>query len=159
MTVPDLHDRIRVRPLPDYEPEVGVSPPTRWSSLRPVSGPQLALTPPSTPGGPPPASPVSLWRLLTRVLEVLDGRRPVAQLRTLLPDAAFEALLTRLRTTGPGHRHVLRRIRTCYPTREVVEVSAVIWVTSTTGRDRAIAAAGRFEREDDEWRCTVLRLM
>jgi len=159
MTVPDLHHHIRVRPLPDYEPEAGFSPPQRWSSLRPVSGPQLVLPAPSTPGGPPPESPVSLWRLLTRVLEVLDGRRPIGQLRTLLPDVAFEALLTRLRTTGPGHRHVLHRIRTCYPTREVVEMSAVIRVTSTTAPDRVIAAAGRFERDGDEWQCKVLRLL
>jgi hypothetical protein len=158
MTVPDSYHHIRVRPLPDYEPEIGAAP-QRWSSLRPVAGPQLVLPAPSAPGGPPPESPVSLWRLLTRVLEVLDGRRTIGQLRTLLPDIAFEALLTRLRTTGTGHRHVLQRIRTCYPTREVVELSAVIRVSSATTRDRVIAAAGRFEREGDEWRCTVLRLL
>jgi hypothetical protein len=103
--------------------------------------------------------PVTLWQLLRRVLEVLDGRRPAGQLRTLLPDTAFEALLTRLRTTRPGSRHVLRKLRTCYPSTSAVEVSAVIAVTSPSGRCRVIAAAARFERRGEHWPCTVLRLL
>jgi hypothetical protein len=171
MTVPARPDdnwrRIRLRPLPDYEPGEPDIPPRRWSSLRPPRGPQLTLVPPiapvapvaQPPSEPPPVPTVTLWQLLRRVLEVLDGRRPVGQLRTLLPDAAFEALLTRLRTARPGSRHVLRSLRTCYPSTSAVEVSAVITVTSPSGRDRVIAAAARFERSGEQWPCTVMRLL
>jgi hypothetical protein len=162
MTVPavpeDGHPRIRLRPLPDYEPDE-VRGPRRWSSLRPVSGPQLALAPPPPPPGQPPVPPAELARLLRRVLEVLDGRRPVGQLRSLLPDVAFEALLTRLRTAGPGGRHTLRKVRTCYPTPTAVEVSAVIDIRSPTGQKRVMAAAARFDNDGDHWQCQVLRLL
>jgi hypothetical protein len=163
MTVPavpdDEHRRIRLRPLPDYEPDETGSPPRRWSSLRPVSGPQLALAPPPPPEGRPPVPAASLARVFRHVLEVLDGRRPVGQLRSLLPGVAFEALLTRLRTMRPGSRHVLRGMRTCYPTRTAVEVSAVIGIRTPAGRERVIAAAARFEDDGEQWVCTVLRLL
>lgn len=162
MTVPALPDdepcHLQFRRLPDYEPEEDGLPP-RWSSLRPATGPQLRLVPPPPEPDEPPVAPAALAQVLRRVLEVLDGRRPVNQLRSLLPDAAFEALLTRLRTVPPGYRHVLRKVRTCYPTRSVVEVSAVIGISSPAGRERVVAAAARFERHDDRWLCAVLRIL
>lgn len=130
----------------------------RWSSLRPASGPQLRLVP-SPPAPDAPVAPAALAQVLRRVLEVLDGRRPVGQLRSLLPDAAFEALLTRLRTVRPGVRHVLRGLRTCYPTGSAVEVSAVIGMRFPAGRERVVAAAARFEKHGDRWQCAVLRIL
>jgi len=128
--------------------------------MRPASGPQLTLAPPPPPeGNESQLSAASLARVFRHVLEVLDGRRPVGQLRSLLPGVAFEALLTRLRTMRPGCRHVLRGMRTCYPARTAVEVSAVIGVRTPAGRDRVIAAAARFEDEGERWVCTVLRLL
>lgn len=163
MTLPALPDdedrRIRLCSLPDYEPDDVDEPPRRWSSLRPVSGPQLTLAPPAPQPGRPPVPPAALAQVLRRVLEVLDGRRPVGQLRSLLPDAAFEALLTRLRTVGPGGRHVLRSIHPCYPTPDAVEVSAVIDYRSASGRRRVLALAARFDRDGSRWLCTVLRLL
>jgi len=131
----------------------------RWSSLRPASGPQLHLVPPPAAPDEPPVAPAALAQVLRRVLEVLDGRRPVVQLRSLLPDVAFEALLTRLRTVSPGCRHMLRGLRTCYPTRTAVEVSAVIGMRVPSGRERMVAAAARFERHGDRWLCAVLRIL
>lgn len=131
----------------------------RWSSLWPATGPQLRLVPPLPEPDGPPVPPSALAQVLRRVLEVLDGRRPVGQLRSLLPDAAFEALLTRLRTVRPGVRHVLRGLRTCYPVDSVVEVSAVIGMRFPEGRERVAAAAARFERHDDRWLCAVLRIL
>lgn len=154
--LPSYREALALRALPDYEPDAEGGPPARWSSLRPRRGPQLSLV------APPPPAPVSteaLGRLFTRVLEVLDGRRQVGQLRTLLPDAAYEALLTRLRMVGPGSRHVLRRLRVCHPAVGVVEVSAVVEVRSASGRTRVIAAAARFERVEATWRCAVLRFL
>lgn len=163
MTVPalpdDEHNRFRLRALSDYEPDDADEPPRRWSSLRPVSGPQLTLAPAAPQPGRPPVPPAALAQVLRRVLEVLDGRRPVGQLRSLLPDPAFEGLLTRLRTVGPGGRHALRSIHPCYPTPNAVEVSAVIDYRSPTGRRRVLALAARFNRDGDRWLCTVLRLL
>lgn len=163
MTVPAVPDeeprRIRLRPLPEYEPDEVGAPPRRWSSLRPVSGPQLTLAPPEPPPGRPPVPTEVLAQVLRRVLEAIDGRRPVAQLHSLLPDAVFEGMLTRLRTTGPGAQHILRSMRTCYPSSEAVEVAAVIDFRPRVGEQRVIAAAARFEHEDDRWMCTVLRLL
>jgi hypothetical protein len=127
-----------------------------------VSGPQLTLAPPPPPAGGPPVPPAALAQVFRHVLEVLDGRRPVGQLRSLLPDTAFEGVLTRLRTVGSGSRHVLRKVRTCYPTPDAVEVALAIDVR-TASNSRVIAAAARFEREgesgDKQWSCRVFRLI
>lgn len=157
MTVPAVpdDDGFYLRPLLEYEPDD--ESPRRWSSLRPVRVPQLVLA--AAPPGEPPVEEVTLWMLVRRMLEVLDGRRPIAQLHSLLPGAAFEALLTRLRTIRPGTRHKLFRLRTCFPTKRAVEVTAVIEVTDPGGATRVIAAAARFERVGDRWPCTALRLM
>lgn len=97
---------------------------------------------------------------MATVLEVLDGRRQVSQLRTLLPDQAYEALLTRLRTTVPGARHQLRRLRACYPSEAAVELAAVVEVVPPgQRRGRVFAAAGRFELHRGAWRCLVLRML
>lgn len=155
---PDAVVRVQLHALPDYEPthEPGdPTPPRRWSSLRPPSGPQLTLV---VPEQDPPPPPESLWRLLRHVLEVLDGRRAVGQLRTLLSDPAYEALLTRLRTTPVGRRHRLRRLHTCYPSTDAVEMSAVLEITGED-RGRVRAAAIRMERHEDRWHCAVLRIL
>lgn len=148
-----------LRALPEYEPShaPGEEEPRRWSSLRPPSGPQLALA-----AAPRKATvtPEALWRLLVRVMEVLAGRRAVGQLRTLLSDVAYEALLTRLRTSTPGRVHRLCRLRACFPSETAVEVAGVIDIAAVTGEPgRVCALAARFERVDDMWRCAVLRLL
>lgn len=147
-----------LRRLPDYEPDDEPEGRVlRWSSLQPAVGPQLTLVrQPDVPVVPPQ----SLWRLMAIVLEVLDGRRQVGQLRTLLPDQAYEALLTRLRTAVPGARHQLRRLRACYPSETAVELTAVVEVVLPgQKRGRVFAAAGRFELHRDAWRCLVLRML
>jgi hypothetical protein len=159
MSVPaGEYDRLLLCPLPDYEPDEPGAPPTRWSSLRPPSRPQLTLVPPPAEPGRPPVPPAALVRVLRHVLEVLDGRRPIGQLHSLLPDVAFESLLTRLRSVRPGTRHRLHTLRAYYPVPTAVEVCAVIEV-HTPERERMIAAAARFEDDGDRWACTVLRLL
>lgn len=89
----------------------------------------------------------------------MDGRRPVEQLRPLLSRAAFAGLLSWLRAVGPGSRHTLRSVHTCRPSAAAVEVSVVIDHRSPAGPRRVVAAAVRFERERERWRCTVLELL
>lgn len=168
MSVPALHEPspggVVLYSLPDYEPthEPGTpGPPRRWSSLRPVRGPQLALVaPPEEPAAPDRRL---LWRLVGHLLEVLDGRRSVNQVRSILSDGAYEALLTRLRTTVPGRQHRLRRMRSYYPTSEAVELCAVLEIVDGLGRARRTrrvrAAAIRLERVGDQWHCVVLRIL
>jgi hypothetical protein len=98
-------------------------------------------------------------RVLRQVVEAMDGRRPIEQLRPLLTRAAFAGLVSWLRAGGPGSRHTLRSIHTCRPTAAVVEASVVIDHRSPTGPRRVVAAAARFEREGEGWRCTVLVLL
>ena len=149
-----------LRALPEYEPTHAPGEafePQRWSSLRPASGPQLRLVAPPQEAT---ITPEALWRLLIRLLEVLEGRRNVGQLRTLLSDAAYEALLTRLRTTAPGRAHRLRRIRACYPSPTAVEVAGVVDIAAGAGEPRRVCAmATRLERAGDAWHCAVLRLL
>jgi Family of unknown function (DUF6459) len=156
--LPDVPDRPRLRALPEYEPAYapGEAPP-RWSSLRPPTGPQLTLV---TAPLAPTITPDALWRLLMRILEVLEGRRNVGQLHTFLSEEAYEALLTRLRVTTPGRAHRLRRVRTCYPTATAAEITAVIDIAAAPGeRSRVCAMATRLERTDDAWHCAVLRVL
>jgi len=155
-----LHDEPGpvLRPLPEYEPtEAPGEVPSRWTSLRPAAGPQLTLV---APPDEATVTPSALGRLLIRVLEVLEGRRGVGQLRTLLAEPAYEALLTRLRTTPPGRAHRLRRLRACYPSPTAVEVAAVIDIAAGASSPRRVCAlAARFERVAETWRCAVLRLL
>ena len=145
-----------LRPLPEYEPTPG-EPPRRWTSLRPASGPQLTLV---APPDEATVTPAALGRLLVRMLEVLAGRRHVGQLRTLLSEPAYEALLTRLRTGPAGRTHRLRRLRACYPSTTAVEVSAVIDIAAAGHEpQRVCALAARFERVEETWQCAVLRLL
>ena len=105
-------------------------------------------------------TPAALGGLLVRVLEVLSGRRHVGQLRSLLSDPAYEALLTRLRTSPAGRLHRLRRLRASYPSPTAVEVAAVIDIATGTSEPRRVCAlAARFERVEEAWHCAVLRLL
>lgn len=158
LALPGPGRRPRLRALPEYEPSYapGEVPP-RWSSLRPATGPQLTLV---TPPQEPTITEAALRRLLMRILEVLEGRRNVGQLHTLLSPPAYEALLTRLRITTPGRAHRLRRVRTCYPSATAAEITAVIDIAAAPGEaGRVRAMATRLERAGESWHCAVLRVL
>jgi Family of unknown function (DUF6459) len=121
---------------------------------------RLRLVPPPAP--PPdrlPEPPAALGRVLRLVLEALDGRRPVEQLRPVLPGDALADLGIRLHEIGHGGRHTLRRVFTCQPSATAVEASAVIDYRPPVGPPRVTAAAARFEHDGVRWVCTVLRLL
>jgi uncharacterized protein DUF6459 len=103
--------------------------------------------------------PAVLAQVLRQVLEVLDRRRPVDQLRRVLPADEVERLLARLLAVRPGGRHVLRSIHTCAPSDTALEVCAVIGYRPPAGPRRVLAAVARFEDDGERWRCTLLHLL
>jgi hypothetical protein len=87
-------------------------------------------------------------RLLRLVLEVIDGRRPAAQ----LDGVVVASVLRYVRAARPARRPVrvsrLLSLRVCRPVEHAVEAAAVVGVDQ---RVRAVAA--RFELEQAGWRC------
>ncbi|NTY60189.1 Rv3235 family protein [Mycolicibacterium sphagni] len=101
-----------VVPVVDYEPPVLRTAPQRVRLLRPRRGPT-----PLRPAPPPPeAAPVRAAAgfadaALRRVLEVIDRRRSLAQLRPLLAAGLVDSLLPAVaRNDGHGAAR-LRRLR------------------------------------------------
>jgi hypothetical protein len=138
-----------LRPLKTYEP---LDLPERWTTPKPQTAPQLTL---------PPTRPTTahLRTLLTKFLEVLDGRRPIGQLKSLLANPVYEATLTRLRTKPHSVRYQLYSLHTCWPTDTAVELMGRVEALRPGGR-RALAMVARMElTPDDEWRCVFLRLL
>jgi len=98
-----------------------------------------------------------LYGLLRGMLEALDGRRPVEQLRTRFTDPGYRALVRRIRAEIRGERTAargLRRVHTCRPARGVIEACATI---QRGGRVEAIAA--RIESDHRGWKCTAVLVL
>jgi Family of unknown function (DUF6459) len=147
-------------PIIDYEPPpvgIGVTPcpppspaalhrhtPRR---LRPVASRPMVREP-----QPPHAAVVFADSALRRVLEVIDRRRPVAQLRPLVAPVLVDAVVGMARTTHTATA-TLRRVRL----RMVDDEAAEVFGSYTRGqRVRAIAA--RVERHRDRWRIVALQI-
>jgi hypothetical protein len=95
-------------------------------------------------------------RLITTTLEVLSGRRPLAQLQPLTSHGVFAALSAGRRPHWcgqPGGPLVVGRVHVCEPVDGVAEISAI---AHRGGRAHAIAA--RLEGIDGRWRCTALQV-
>lgn len=156
---------MRLRALPEYEPPARPAPPDPHDLTDAGGGPPPApITLVRTPGdGPVWNEPGQvrdlLWRLVSLVLEALDGRRPADHLRGLVSERLYQSMRTRSRaclTAGLAHR--LRTLHTCRPADGIIEVCGVVAVSSARARCPAmIAVAGRVERRGDRWRCTALR--
>ena len=145
--------RLVVRRLPEFEPEP-----------EPAPKPEQSTPSPATASDPAPRMQAHAQQVLRLVIEVLDGRRPAAQLAGLLSGPVRQYVVTRIgRLDEPGHRHGagwsrradrrgepgirghaggprLHVSRVCQPCPGIAEVSAV-W--RHRGRCRALAA--RFE--------------
>lgn len=139
-----------LRPLRGYEP-TDDDVLERWTTPRPLTAPQLTLDT-ETPDD------AQLRTILTKVLEVLDGRRHIAQLRALLTGPVYEATLTRLRTMPPATRYQLYSVHTCWPNQDVVEMTGRL-ETLRPGYRRAQALAARMERREGVWMCVFLRIL
>ena len=139
-----------LRPLRGYEP-TGLEPPDRWSTPKPRTEPQVTVADAKPDDG-------QFRAMLTKVLEVLDGRRPIGQLRTLLADPVYEATLTRLRTTPRNVRYLLYSVHACWPVMDAVELTGRLEV-ARDGPRRSLALAARLERRQGAWQCVFLRII
>jgi len=90
--------------------------------------------------------------LARALVEVLSGRRPVAQLRVHCAPEIYAGLLDRPRT-GPLSLPHLLTVRVCEPADGVAEVSAAF-----RRADRVRALAFRIQGVDGRWRITALQL-
>jgi hypothetical protein len=109
----------------------------------------------SVPAPRPPEPPraAEVGRLLTGVLEVLDGRRPAGQLTGVLPCRYERALLTSALAEGVGPR-TLRSVHLSRTAQDVVDLCARI---EQEGRSKAMA--GRLALRLDRWEFTLLTLV
>jgi hypothetical protein len=158
-------------PIPAPVPQDVVAPATRPRLRRmayePGPGASAAVStipaprrPQPEPAGPSAAELGEAHRSITRILrlalEVLDHRRPPAQLagHVTPPVLRYWRTATQQRTVRSPARFA--RMRLCLPQPGVAEVAVAC---AMDGRVRAVAA--RFERADSAgtgWRCTALRL-
>jgi hypothetical protein len=87
------------------------------------------------------------------VLEAIDGRRPVGQLRPHFTRQAFAAVETRARGRAAPNRSRPLRLHFRQPADGVVEACGLVEIDA---RPRAVAA--RFELRE-RMRCTVFRVL
>ncbi|MFM9035143.1 MAG: Rv3235 family protein [Mycobacterium sp.] len=112
-----------VSPVIDYEPPLSGERPRR-SAARAVGTRRRPAPPPAETRGQLRAAATFADAALRRVLEVLDRRRPLAQLRPLLAPGLLDSLLTGAGDAGRTAR--LQRVRTqlTRPDGTAAEVSA-----------------------------------
>ncbi len=144
-------------PIIDCEPPpVGISacpPPSPAALHRRTTRPLRSVrhTVPCDPL-PPRAAVAFADGALRRVLEVVDRRRPIAQLRPLVAPALIDTVtaLTRAPHTAAA---TLRRVRLRMVDGEAAEVFG-----SYTRGPRVLAVAARIELHRDRWRIVALQL-
>jgi hypothetical protein len=112
---------------------------------------------------PPPAAAMFADAALRRVLEVIDRRRPIAQLKGILTPPLLDMVYTLTRTGASDKAAVLRRVR--LRTARVDEpgvdgtetMAAEVFATYTRG-PRVRAIAGRVEEKEGRWRVVALQV-
>lgn len=159
MTITEFSRATAVVPVVDYEPHPVTARPTAPARTdtrrRPREPPRLG---PATVT----ASSERLRRAaafadgaLRRVLEVLDRRRPIGQLRPLMDTALIDAVAGLVSVTERDSTAVLRRIlvQAVDPDEQVFEVAGGY----TRGRRRH-AVACRVEARENGWRLVALQI-
>ncbi len=144
-------------PIIDCEPPpVGITacPPPSPAALHRRTTRHVRQTPRPVSGQPlpPHAAVVFADAALRRVLEVVDRRRPIAQLRPMLAPALIDTVTALTRATHTAAA-TLRRVRVRMVDGDAAEVFA-----SYTRANRVRAIAGRIERVDDRWRIVALQI-
>ncbi|MEO3756697.1 Rv3235 family protein [Mycobacterium sp. B14F4] len=150
-----------ISPVIDCEPPpVGVTacrPPTPKALRRrtPRRSRQAPVPPPAPVQRPPQTAVAFADAALRRVLEVIDRRRPVAQLRSLLAPALTDTVLALTRDAHEAAA-TLRTVR-LRMVDDAPTGAAEVFGTYTRGpRVRAIAA--RIALDGDRWRIVALQI-
>lgn len=160
-------------PIVDYEPTpeaLGRWPepicpaPTTEALHRRSPRPPPRRTPLHLCEPPPPKSAVVFAETaLRQVIEVIDRRRPVAQLRPLLAPALIDSVIAQVGVTRRGSATVKRiRVRAVAAGvdddgRPAEVCAAEVFATfARSGRVHAVAA--RIERHKDRWRLVALQI-
>jgi hypothetical protein len=150
------HSPLLTTPIIDCEPPpVGITacpPPSPAALHRRTPRPLRSVPRPTPDPMPPRAALVFADAALRRVLEVVDRRRPIAQLRPLVAPALIDAViaLTRAPHTAAA---TLRRVRV----RMVDAEAAEVFGTYSRG-PRLLAVAARIELHRERWRIVALQL-
>lgn len=125
------------------------------ASLRPLRPPQRT---PVRETPPPRSAVVFAEASLRRVIEVIDRRRPISQLRPLMTPFLIDCVIACAEAPRSGSA-TLRRVRV----RSVgggteAEVGAAEVFATFTRAGRVHAIAGRIERHRDTWRLVALQI-
>jgi Family of unknown function (DUF6459) len=145
-------------PVVDYEPPplglaATVSAALHRSPRRPPPSVRRMVREPS----PPRAAAMFADAALRRVLEVIDRRRPISQLRALMTPALTDMVVAMARSPHPAAATLRRvRLRVVDPEDTEVQAAEVFGTYSRAQRVRAIAA--RIELSDDRWRIVALHI-
>jgi uncharacterized protein DUF6459 len=162
-----------VAPIVDYEPEpYGVVAPGVAAGPCPTPTPAALHRPPrrllrpvgrSAVESAPPAAAVKFAdATLRRVLEVIDRRRPLAQLRGSLTPAVLDIVYALSAQAAADKSAVLRRVRlrtiAIDGQRAGAEPTAAeVFATYSRG-ERVRAIAGRIEANEGRWRIVALQV-
>lgn len=131
-----------------YEPAPGEDPPVPPAAPRP-SGPAPEAV------DDPPGAREAITRLLRLGCEVLDGRRPTAQLAAHSEDEVvrYWRVVAARRPAARRSPARFRRLRLCHPRPDAAEAALAV---ELDGQVRALAA--RFDLQDGRWRWTAVRI-
>jgi hypothetical protein len=156
-------------PVVDYEPppfDVAVGHPPCPAPMpaalhRSPRRPLRPVGPAPSVVAPPPEAAGIADAALRRVLEVLDRRRPIAQLRPMLTPPLLDMVFTLTRSAAPDKAAVLRRVRLRTASVDEREphqpTAAEVFATYTRGQ-RVRAIAGRIEVREGRWRMVALQV-
>jgi Family of unknown function (DUF6459) len=143
-------------PIIDCEPPpVGITacPPPSPAALHRRTTRSLRPVPhPIREPMPPRAALVFADAALRRLLEVVDRRRPIAQLRPLVAPSLIDAV-TALTRAPQSAAATLRRVRV-----RMIDTDAAEVFGSYTRGPRVLAIAGRIELHRDRWRIVAIQL-
>ncbi|MGD9618354.1 MAG: Rv3235 family protein [Mycolicibacterium sp.] len=175
-TSPDRTVQWTTTPIIDYEPApeplarlpapVCPTPPAgalRRRSLHPLPRPAAHAREPV----PPRSAVVFAETALRQVIEVIDRRRPVAQLRPLMTPALVDRVVARVGAAHRGSATMLKvRVRAVGPVVDADrdehgkpgDIRAAEVFASFTRSGRVHAVAARIERYRDRWRMVALQI-
>jgi Family of unknown function (DUF6459) len=145
-------------PVVDYEPPPSglaatVSAALHRTPRRPPPSVNRVVREPSAPR----AAAVFADAALRRVLEVVDRRRPIGQLRALMTPQLMHMVVAMARSPHPAAA-TLRRVRLRMVDTEDPDVQAAEVFGTYCRAQRVRAIAARIEGSDDRWRIVAIQI-